>query len=404
MDQITTLLLVAAAAAMICILLCLVKGCKPSVFCKRVPRYNAASSELPCPGAINCRVRPAKQKDEKCDADVFSVEICGSIHAPADMHYATVQISITDITDGIAGARPVHSRIPNRQIQDSPAFVYNNDLGRLPNRITTLSDWTAVAALPLDRLIFPRKGKTMLQFNISVLSRESGEELAHGICTFPYENLSIGYINQQENTRCTKTLAVALAFAVAAADGKLYDCEIEVITNWVKDNFDTSKEPNKTSRKIKKALNKTIRFFRNGNQLDTRKICKEIVEIAHPAERYDILGLCLRVVQAKGFATAEELTFLKNLANGLEVDAERFRTMMEKILPVNMHRLEDMEVVLGVTPNMSREQTRRHLNKEYRKWNARVTSFDSQIQSQADYMLKIIAEARSKYTGQGVPE
>jgi tellurite resistance protein len=298
----------------------------------------------------------------------------------------------------------VHSRIPKWQIQDSPPFVYNADLGRLPNRITTLPDWTAVAGLQLDWLMFPRKGKTMLQFNVSVLSRESGEELACGICTLPYENPSAGYIDRQENIQRTKTLAVTLAFAVSAADSKLYDCEIEVIKDWAKDNIDIPQRSRKAGRKLEKALNKTISFFRKGNQLDSYKICREIAEIAPPAERYDVLELCLYVAQAKGFVTAEELALLKNIASRLEIDTERFRTMMGKILPVGMHQLEDEEIVLGVTSDMSREQTHRHLNKEYRKWNARVTSFDSQIQSQADLMLKIIAEARSKYTGQNASE
>jgi hypothetical protein len=39
------------------------------------------------------------------------------------------------------------------------------------------------------------------------------------------------------------------------------------------------------------------------------------------------------------------------------------------------------------------------LNKEYSKWSARVTNTDPEIQSQADQMLKLIAEARSNYIG-----
>ena len=87
------------------------------------------------------------------------------------------------------------------------------------------------------------------------------------------------------------------------------------------------------------------------------------------------------------------------MASWLEVDTNRFHTMMEKILPVGMHEVEDVEVILGVTSDMSKDETRQHLNKEYRKWNARVTNFDSEIQTQADHMLNLIAEARSEYIG-----
>jgi len=39
------------------------------------------------------------------------------------------------------------------------------------------------------------------------------------------------------------------------------------------------------------------------------------------------------------------------------------------------------------------------LNKEYAKWNARVTNTDPQVRTQADQMLGLIAEARSQYVG-----
>jgi hypothetical protein len=61
--------------------------------------------------------------------------------------------------------------------------------------------------------------------------------------------------------------------------------------------------------------------------------------------------------------------------------------------------VKDIETILGVTSEMSKEKARRCLNKEYSKWSARVTNTDPEIQSQADQMLKLIAEARSNYIG-----
>ncbi len=201
----------------------------------------------------------------------------------------------------------------------------------------------------------------------------------------------------EENTQRAKTLAVRLAFAVGAADDRLSDSEVALIKNWARNNIDSSDSSNRARRKLDRALNQAVDFFRDGNQINTYETCREIVEITSLVERYEILELCLHIVQANGIATVEELTLLKNLANRLEVDNDRFRNMMEKILPLGMHEVEDAEVVLGVTSDMSREQTRRHLNKEYRKWNSRVTNCDPEIQNQADQMLKLIADARSQY-------
>jgi tellurite resistance protein len=349
--------------------------------------------------ALNCCVELTTQEKENPVSDAFTVKICGSIHAPDDTHYTSLKISIMDITGEVSEAAPVHTRVKQWQMQSSPVFYYSADLGKLPHQDTVLSDWTAVAKLSVDWLTFPRKGKRNLQFHTSILSRESGEELACAKCNFTYENTSPGYIDLQENISRTKALAVPVAFAVSAADRKLHRREIDLIKNWVKSNIDFSQASEDVMCELEKALDKTVVFFRDGNKVNVYKICKELVEIAPLAQRYDILELCLYVAQADGVAAAEELAILKNLASWLEVDADRFRAMMEKILPVSMHEVKDTEVILGVTSGMDKEKSRRQLNKEYIKWHSRVTNSDPQIRAQADQMLMMIADARSQYIG-----
>lgn len=350
---------------------------------------------------LNCRIQWTKLEEENNVYDAFSLEICGSIHAPSDNCDTTLQISIMDVTDGATDAKVVQSRLPQWSSQDGPdpsAFCYRARLGKLPHRVTTLPEWTAIAQIRFDWLLFPRKGKRQLQFTTSIMSADSNQEIACTQCSFTCENPAFGYMNLQENIERTNILAVALAFAVSAADNKLYDCEIELIKNWARDNILENSASDKDERKLDKALEKTITFFRGGNNLDAYKICDEIVGIAPIGQRYDILELCLYVAQSKGSATAEELTFLKNMAEWLEVDSDRFRIMMEKVLPVDMHEVRDVEAILGITSDMSKERVRKHLNKEYSKWNSRVTNADPGIQTQADQMLTLIAGAKSQYT------
>jgi len=362
--------------------------------------YNRNSTEISAQSyrnALNCRVQLTTQEKDSPAFDVFNVEICGRVYTPAEVHYASVQISIMDVTDGPGTARPVHSKVKKGQMHDSPAFIYNAELGKLPNEDVVLPNWIPVAQLNLDWLMLPRKGQRVLQFITSILSRDSLDELACAICTFTYQNRELGYIDLQENIQRAKMLAVTLAFAVSAVDNKLYNCEIELVKNWAKANLDAFRASGKVRRKLEKALDKTVAFFRKGYEIDTCKICKEIVEIVPISQRYEVLDLCMRVAKANGIASEQEVALLKNLANWLEVDTDRFRAMMEKILPAGMHEVEDVEVILGIDSDMGAEQTRKQLNQEYRKWSSRVTNLDPEIRTQADYMIKFIAEARTTY-------
>lgn len=352
---------------------------------------------------LNCRVRLTKQKDQDLAVDAFNVDICGSIHTSITACQAALKVSVLDVTDEFPMA--VQTQVRQGTGAGGPVlspFYHKADLGKLPHQVTILSDWTSVAQLRLDKLLFPRRGARTLQFDASVLSTETGQELARAQCRFVYENPDFGYMDIQENAERTKVLAVALAFAVSAADGDLHDCEIDLIKNWARDNILDSPEEatDQDLPRLDKALNKTIAFFRAGNRLDTGGICRELVAIAPIAQRYDILELCLYVARATGSVAVEELSILKDLATCLEVDPERFRVMMQKVLPIDMHQVKDIQTVLGISSDMDKEKVRRHLNKEYSKWNARVTNADPGIQSQADQMLRLIAEARGQYASE----
>ncbi len=256
---------------------------------------------------LNCRVQLTKQKRDDAIFDAFTIQIVGSIRPASDNDYAAVQILISDVTDGSDKSKPVLSGISNFS---RPVFCYRADLGRLPNRVTTLSDWTTVAHLNIDSLIFAHKGKRALRFSTSVLSSQSSQELAYAECLFTYENSAFGYVDLQENIHRAKSLAVALAFAVSAADNRLYHSEVQLIKNWAIANLLQNSELRTQNSKLETALDHAVGFFQKGNQLDIYKVCKEIVEIAPLSERYDILELCLQVARAKGTVATEELMVL----------------------------------------------------------------------------------------------
>ncbi|MBN1806708.1 MAG: TerB family tellurite resistance protein [Sedimentisphaerales bacterium] len=373
---------------------------------KKAPVSQKTNPELPVEKSpeldlsiLNCRVKLSQYRDGGCVLDAFEVEICGSIHTPREVPSATLKISISDTTDSKSDKYPVNALVKQWQVPESNVFCYGARLGRLPHQITTMPDWTSIALLRLDWLELPRKGKRELKFEVSIFSDDVGERLAGANCHYDYDNQDFGYLDMKENNKRSKTLAVALAFAVSAVDGNIKDCEVELIKDWTRDNIGLSGTSKKDRRKLDRAFRETIAFFRCGKKLNNHDICQEIVEIASIEDRCKIVNLFLHVAHANGSITERKLNLLRDFADWLEIDIEIFREMIQKALPIEMYEVKDIEMILGVTFGMNKEKARRRLNKEYSKWSARVTNTDPEIQSQADQMLKLIAEARSRYIG-----
>ncbi len=397
MDGFVILVLSLASAAAAVVFLRLIGSFKFPVFGKRNCRPSIEHCVRGKSETLDCRVKLTKEQKDDSFQEVLSPEICGTIHAHDDCSSTIVKISIKDITDGTDKAKAVHTPIEKWQIKDSNIFCYIAKLGKLPEGITTLSDWMTVAEMPVDWLQLPLRGKRDLELRVSIQSQRDNEELACGVCYFTYENITLGYIELEEDIRRAKTTAVPLAFAVAAADKKISDCEIKVIENWSGNNITAVGTRDKIKRKLNELLSRFIALFPYYNQSRGLKMCRNIVKTVPLKVRYDILELCLRVVGSNGTATDNQIDLLKNVANRIGIYREKFRYMMEKVIPVNMYEAKDLEVSLGIASDMNTEQTCRQLSKEYRKWNSRVTNRNPKVKTQAERMLKLIADVRNQY-------
>lgn len=350
-------------------------------------------------GGLNCRVQSIREVKDGFGIENLGIEICGTIRAAREKDEAVLRVTIRDVTGAEGRSDIVFSKAGQWRSGESGEFCYSADLGKLPGRETILSNWTRVGKIEGDWLLLPWKGDRDLELRASILSRESCDELASSRCVFPYYNEEYGYRDLDENRQRSRTLSVALAFTVIASKGKMFKSEVNVIKDWARANVCSGEATSNANRELEKALDKTFAFFRDGYQLNTFQICKELVDIAPVGGRLDIMEFCLHAVKGKGSASAEELGVLKELSDWLELDSEHYREMAERILPVNMHEFKDAEALLGVESGMSAEKTREQLNREYSKWNARVTNSDPEIQAQADEMLSLIAEARREYVG-----
>ena len=378
---------------------------------KCLDRVNLPGKEQPEPDApevvykevdstvLNGRARIGRQPKGDTWQSVLIVDLCGTIEAPDEGHEVGLEVALADVTDDKTNPMPALNRPKHGSIHGVAPFVYKTGIGKLCHQTTVLEDWTSVAQISPEWFVLPRQGHRQLQYSIAVVSLATGDRLAETTCTAPYESIETGYLDVEDNIQRAKTLAVGVAFSVGAANGVLNEPEIDIIYGWVKTNFGSIDASESAQLELERALRKTATFFIRGGHLNLQEICTEIVEIAPMVGRLDIMDLCLRVAAAKGQVTKAELTLLKDLAEWLRIERERLRAMVEKILPVSMHQTHDAEMILGVTAEMSKDEARHQLNREYAKWSSRVISSDPSIRKQADQMLNLIANARTQYVG-----
>ncbi len=361
---------------------------------------------------FNCRCTLVKNEDDEDNDnretaanyehfvnnyDSFRLEICGSIHAPRDLHEATARVFVSDITDGLYKAISVRSSIDQWQMKNSRTFCYQAQLGRLPKAETVLSDWMSIAEFSCDTLMLPKKGTRLLQFRTSIFSHKTNEEIAHAAYEIVYENPDQGYLDVEDDIYHANNLGVYLALAIAGSGGQKTTQKVnKLIEKWASGNLDRNHRPGKMAIKAHQIYTRITGRFKLIEKIHNTEICGHINDIAPLAVKCNIILLCLHIIAAGKEISNGQIIMLKNTARLLDIHTDRLRTMIEDLRPFAMHEVKDMEISLGITADMNSEQVKQQLNTEYRKWNSRVINTNADIRDEAENMLELIGEAKEE--------
>lgn len=370
----------------------LIKAVKSFLYDESLTEEHPEREMPPDLAVLNSRVRITDRDNGDSIEHLFAVEVCGSIRAPRNTEQVILRVSVDDMTEGSERSMPVQAALQQHRDPESGEFMFISSMGRLPEKLTVINDWTTVAEIPLDWIVLPRRGARKLVFETSLLTAANKAPFANARYDFDFDNYTMGYLDMAETVQRTKTLAVPLVLAFCAES----DEAVNLVREWTHRNIDPGTDSPRIRKRIDAALEKSADFFRQGNTLDTEGLCAELADVAPMVQRYEILDLCLKAARARGALTDADLTRLQNMAEWLEVDCERFRSMLESTISLEVRKDADVHKLLGITPEMSPKEARRQLNRQFRKWHSRVTHADPQIRAQADHMLDIIAETRSK--------
>lgn len=333
-----------------------------------------------------CKIDYIKDHNNE-QTGIFEVMIRGELASENAGKKAILQLLVADVTRSRKNAEAVLWSPDHRQAEGTGNFCFHCDLGKI-SRDSYLSQWTSVAKIDSRWLWLPRQGRRKLLFVTSVICAEDNKEAGSANCFIEYDNNEFGYIDLTDNHDKVQILSLQLA---ATVKGK----KTEAIKEWI-DKKTAAAEDKKSKKLIRKRLKQALKELnsahRNAGMRDLGSICKEMAARATVAERYEAVDLWLRAAIEFAKDPTEDMIRIAEL---LALDSGRVREMMQKALPVSVYEDTDTDILLGIASDMTADQTRQQLNDEYRKWNARVTHPDKEVQAKASEMLELIAQSRN---------
>lgn len=347
------------------------------------------------------RVRQDTERlEDGTELDVFDFQIKGVIVGDHEMWNGIVRVGVLDVTESKEGAFPVLCAIDALQRPETCIFEYASAPQHF-GEVAFLERWVTLFRVPIEALQFAKKGRRKLCFCFGVCPATGENDLhTYDEVEMEFDVREPGYVDLDRIQQKMDKLTVQLAVLVSKVDGVLDPTEGEVVQQWIKKRLSVEMDAQRVhemKRELNQAMVEAGSF--KGDAASVQTICEQIVQQGVHAHRYDALELCLEVAGADGTAEQQELEIIEEIAKSLEVDAGRFKDMVQKALPVGMFSEKNPDSVLGISESMSADEIRMLLGEEFRKWNSRVSHSDKKVREQASEMLTLIADARKRHIG-----
>jgi hypothetical protein len=380
----------------------------PSIL--RASSHNRALSDLQ--GKISSnpfRVSFSKDSislDTGDEIEVLSVKVKGFIKSQAttivNEDRVFLGLSLSSQTTGTQN-EPVLCMLDDLQATDSTLFNYVSDPLTAHNGLAGgWDEWVQLIAVPIDSLVFSRKGLMTLKLQMKVLFKAGRSFSERSIELKHFRNEKSGYIDSHEQREKGKEIAVTLAVLIAGSDGDRAASEGEVIKTFIRKQIASESEEDRA--KTKKTLNQAVEY---AHAITSPKAIKlRAAELADQAADFDadikfeIIELLLDVASVDDVAAKQETDFLDDLARRIGLDLDEYKNIRDKALPISIYESDperksaQIEGMLGLTNEMSVAEKKTQLSKEYRKWNALKHSSDKAKSKQAKDMVTAIGELR----------
>lgn len=212
-----------------------------------------------------------------------------------------------------------------------------------------------------------------------------------------YNNGQESYNNGERNSFLFAMLV--LASYIIKADGKVMHSEMELVRNFLRQNFgEAAKEQGEAI--LKRLFDEQKRQGSQAYRNTVAGCCQQIAANLDYSQRLQLLNLLVMIAQADGIVADSEVMAIRECASWMSMSA----TDVDSMLNLNKDNLEAAYKVLGVSPNATDDEVRT----AYRKLALahhpdRVAALGEDVRKAAEQKFQEINAAKEKiYKARGM--
>jgi tellurite resistance protein len=332
------------------------------------------------------------------------------LQRPTEVVFVTSVFDVTEEDD----YAPVVCAVDSLQEATSSVYQYSRPCGLL-NPGAGAEEWIRLGSIIPEIIQPPYGGVRRLRAFVRMVDGQSPPPIQHGFIDAEHPGLlwaaafdftwtfnDKGYQEASEHRDESRSLGIRIAVAVAMSDGELQASEGKRLREWIKKVLEPLSES--TQERLKPLFNAAMKeAYEEAKKgaLSLSAATRRMNEIAEPYLKYETMELCYDIMAADGVADPSEMTLLRQLAEALELDLDQVTKMRDKTIlslqggPSHGNAAHQL---LGIHPDWSSDQIKKHLRTEFQKWNNRLNTLtDEQERATAQRMIDLIAEARKQH-------
>lgn len=372
-------------------------------------------------GPLEVRTEKAREPLGDKEYDVERIELRGFINQTETPHNLQCVISLFDITHEKGEKKkfdkPILTNVNELMEPDSRAFQLKLSLGNV-GAMNGYTKWVPIQRIFPDSLVGAKRGKRKIRGIVRLIpdtdedlrsiyaGLQDSDRLNTAFAGFEFEAKlnEVGYDELKENFFKIRSYFVQFAVLMAFSDGELDASEGNIIKKWIANQVDIETDEERKT-KLKTILNETLKkAYANAKagKIVMEKLINEFKKVTTEGNSLAMLEFLFEVIGADGKIDDAEMKTVNSIANKLGVSVDTIKSMTDKtfldIGDQGMDQGESAENILGITDDMSKDEIKKLLNKQFRQWNGRIQSLeDGDEKDKAQVMLNIIADAKKKY-------